>query len=56
MTDYRANEAIMKKNASQNTRIKEEIAKVKNSMQYMKTQYAVSFKECVYTVLLIKRE
>ncbi|KAG2201268.1 hypothetical protein INT47_006771 [Mucor saturninus] len=34
------NELRMKKNSIQNTRLKEEISKLKNNMQYMKTQYA----------------
>ncbi|GAA5812034.1 hypothetical protein MFLAVUS_005483 [Mucor flavus] len=37
---YEANEASFKRHLLQNSRMKEEISKIKNSMQYMKTQYA----------------
>ncbi|KAG2229306.1 hypothetical protein INT48_005343 [Thamnidium elegans] len=37
---YDANEASFKRHLLQNSRMKEEISKIKNSMQYMKTQYA----------------
>lgn len=38
----RANEATNKQRIAENNRLKEEVSKLKNNIQYIKSQYAVS--------------